>query len=131
MGEYVVRADTTEPADLTGTAFSHLDVRWLVSAERNGAELTGVGQTIYPGGGGTHEQHYHPHAEETVIVLSGRGRHRVGDEWHEIGPGDVVFVPRGVVHGAVADGEEDLIILWVLGGASTLEGAGYVSAGED
>ena len=64
MSEYVVRADTTEPADLTGTAFSHLDVRWLVNQERNGAESTGVGQTVYPAGGGTHEAHYHPNAEE-------------------------------------------------------------------
>ncbi len=126
MAEYVVRADTTPPADLSGTAFSHLDVRWLVNEERNGAALTGVGQTIYPGGGGTHEQHYHPNAEETVIVQSGTGRHRVGDEWYDIGPGDVIFVPRGVIHGAIA-GDENLVIYWVLGGASTLEGAGYVA----
>ena len=77
--EYVVRADTTPPADLSGTAFSHLDVRWLVNEERNGAELTGVGQTIYPAHGGTHEVHLHPKAEEVVIVQSGRGRHLVGD----------------------------------------------------
>ena len=128
MPDYVVRADSTPPADLSGTAFSHLDVRWLVNAERNGAELTGVGQTIYPGGGGTHEQHYHPNAEETVLVLAGSGKHRVGEEWYDIGPGDVIFVPKGVVHGAIADGDEDLVIIWVLGGASTLEDAGYVAA---
>jgi quercetin dioxygenase-like cupin family protein len=125
--DYVVRADTTPPADLSGTAFSHLDVRWLVSDVRNGAELTGVGQTIYPATGGTHEQHYHPHAEETVIVLSGRGRHRVGDTWYEVGPGDVIFIPRNAPHGAYAVGNEDFVILWVLGGASSLEAAGYVS----
>jgi len=128
MREYVVRADTTAPADLTGTAFSHLDVRWLVSRERNGAELTGLGQTVYPARGGTHETHLHPNAEETVIVLTGNGRHLVGDRWYDVRPGDVIFVPRGVVHGAVADTEEDLVILWVLGGASSLEGAGYEPA---
>lgn len=128
MSKYVVRADTTEPADLTGTAFSHLDVRWLVNAERNGAESTGVGQTVYPAGGGTHEAHYHPNAEEVVIVQSGRGRHLIGDEWHDIRAGDVVFIPRNVVHGAISRGGEDLVIYWMLGGASTLEAAGYVSA---
>lgn len=126
--EYVVRADTTAPADLSGTAFSHLDVRYLVAPERNGAELTAVGQTIYPADGGTHETHLHPNAEETIIVISGRGRHLVGDRWFDLRAGDVVFVPKGVVHGAESMGAEDLVILWVLGGASTLEAAGYQPA---
>lgn len=130
MPEYVVRADTTKPADLTGTAFAHLDVRELVGAERNGAELTHVGQTVYPKNGGTHEAHSHPHAEETVIVQSGRGRHRIGERTYDIRPGDIVFVPRGVVHGAEAVGSEDMVILWVLGGAGSLEAAGYEPAAE-
>jgi len=125
MEKYVVRADTTPPADLSGTAFSHLDVRWLVNDIRNGAELTGIGQTIYPADGGTHEQHRHPNAEETVIVMSGRGRHLVGDTWHDVGPGDVVFVPQMMWHGAECVGDEDFVILWVLGGAPSLEAAGY------
>ena len=128
MVEYVVRADTTPPSDLSGTAFSQLDVRWLVSRERNGSELTGVGQTIYPGGGGTHEIHSHPHAEEVVIVQTGRGRHLVGDRWYDIGPGDVIFIPRNVVHGAECVGDDDLVIFWVLGGAASLEDAGYEPA---
>ena len=123
--EYVVRADTTPRSDLSGTAFAHLDVRWLVSNERNGADLIGVGQTVYPGDGGTHEAHYHPHAEEVVIVQSGRGRHRVGDQWYEIGPGDVIFIPRGFVHTAECTSHEDMVIFWMLGGASSLEAAGY------
>ena len=128
MAEYVVRADTTPPADLTGTAFSHLDVRWLVSEERNGASLTGVGQTIYPGEGGTHEIHSHPNAEEVVIVQSGHGRHLVDDVWYDIGPGDLIFIPRNTVHGCEATGTDDLVIYWVLGGAASLEDAGYEQA---
>jgi quercetin dioxygenase-like cupin family protein len=131
MDEFVVRADTSPKADLSGTAFSHLDVRWLVNDERNSAELTGIGQTIYPSGGGTHETHYHPNAEETVIVQSGSGRHRVGDEWYDIAAGDVIFVPKGAVHTAVAGDSEDLVIYWVLGGASSLEAAGYVAIEEE
>ena len=127
MSEYVVRADTTTPADFSGTAFSHLDVRLLVNDERNGAELTGVGQTVYPSGGGTHETHYHPEAEETVIVQSGSGRHRIGDEWYDISEGDVVFIPKGAIHTAVAGDDDDLVIYWVLGGASNLDTAGYVA----
>lgn len=123
--EVVVRADTTEPSDLSGTAFAHLDVRWLVGEARQGAELVGVGQTIYPARDGTHEHHLHPDAEEVVIVLSGRGWHRVGDRIYDIGPGDVVFVPRNTAHSACCTSDDDMVIIWVLGGASSLERAGY------
>jgi quercetin dioxygenase-like cupin family protein len=128
--EFVVRPDTTARSDLTGTAFAHLDVRWLVSEARQGAELVGVGQTIYPARGGTHEHHLHPDAEEVVIVLSGRGWHRVGDQIYDIAPGDVVFVPRNTAHSACCTSDEDLVIIWILGGASSLERAGYESVPE-
>ena len=123
--EYVVRADTTPLDDLTGTAFAHLDCRTLVSDARQGSEKVMVGRTVYPGGGGTHEHHLHPNAEEVVIVLSGRGWHRVGDDYYEVGPGDVVFVPVNAAHSAGSIGEEDMVILWVLGGVPSLERAGY------
>ena len=123
--EYVVRADTTPLDDLTGTAFAHLDCRTLISDARQGSEKVMVGRTVYPGGGGTHEHHLHPNAEEVVIVLSGRGWHRVGDDYYEVGPGDVVFVPVNAAHSAGSIGEEDMVILWVLGGVPSLERAGY------
>ena len=128
--EYVVRADTTPVDDLTGTAFAHLDVRSLVSEVRQGSEKVMVGRTVYPGGGGTHEHHLHPDAEEVVIVMSGRGRHRVGERYYEIEPGDVVFVPVNTAHSAGSIGEEDMVILWVLGGAPSLERAGYQAVAE-
>ena len=42
--------------------------------------------------------HYHALHEETVYVVAGRARMRIGDAWHEIGPGSIVHVPTGVVH---------------------------------
>lgn len=128
--EYVVRADTTPPSDLSGTAFSHLDVRWLVNEVRQNSQLVGVGQTIYPANGGTHEHHLHPDAEEVVIVMSGSGWHRVGDEIHMIRSGDVVFVPKNTPHSACCTSKENMVILWVLGGAPSLERAGYQSVPE-
>ncbi|MCY3561921.1 MAG: cupin domain-containing protein [bacterium] len=128
--EFVTRAETTPPDDLSGTAFAHLDVRTLVSDARQGSEQVMVGRTVYPGGGGTHEHHLHPDAEEVVIVLSGRGWHRVGDAYYEIGPGDVVFVPANTAHSAGSVGAEDMVILWVLGGVPSLEQAGYQSVPE-
>ena len=128
--QFVVRADATPPADLTGTAFAHLDVRWLVSEDRQGAEMVGVGQTIYPANGGTHEHHLHPDAEEVVIVMSGSGWHRVGHAIYDIAAGDVVYVPRNTPHSACCTSAEDMVILWVLGGVPSLERAGYQSVDE-
>ena len=128
--EYVVRAETTPLDDLTGTAFAHLDCRTLVSDARQGSEKVMVGRTVYPGDGGTHEHHLHPDAEEVVIVLSGRGWHRVGERYYEIGPGDVVFVPVNAAHSAGSIGAEDMVILWVLGGVPSLERAGYQPVAE-
>jgi mannose-6-phosphate isomerase-like protein (cupin superfamily) len=42
--------------------------------------------------------HYHRFHAETVVVLSGRARLRIGDAWHELGPRSIAHVPRGVVH---------------------------------
>ena len=128
--EFVVRADTTPPDDVAGTPFSHLDVRQLVGEARNGSELVSVGQTVYPARGGTHEHHLHPHAEEVVIVMSGSGWHRVGDEIYDINPGDVVYVPRNTAHSACCTSDDDMVILWVLGGAPSLERAGYAPVDE-
>ena len=126
VGEQVVRADTTEPDDWSGTAFAHLDVRSLISEDRLGSEKVMVGQTIYPPGS-THEHHLHPDAEEVVIVMSGRGWHRVGSEFYDIGPGDIVFIPANAPHSAGSDPGEPMVILWILGGVPSLEKAGYVS----
>jgi mannose-6-phosphate isomerase-like protein (cupin superfamily) len=48
--------------------------------------------------------HFHRHSEENVYVVSGSGRMRVGDEWHELRAGSLVHVPKGVVHAFVPDG---------------------------
>jgi quercetin dioxygenase-like cupin family protein len=130
MSDYLLRASRTAPTDTSGTPFEGLDVREMIGAKENGAELTTVGQTTYPRGGRGHEAHLHPNAEETLVVVSGSGRYQVGDETFDIAEGDVVFVPRGVVHATVSSPGDDLVALWVLGGAASLETAGYVSAAE-
>ncbi len=51
MPGYLANVGTTPLADVSGTAFSHLEVKYLVSEENSDAELTFLGQTIYPAGG--------------------------------------------------------------------------------
>jgi quercetin dioxygenase-like cupin family protein len=42
--------------------------------------------------------HLHRNEDEQFLVLDGRARFVVGDETLEAGPGDLVFLPRGVPH---------------------------------
>ncbi len=61
---------------------------------------------------GTLAPHRHPHADELVQVVSGHGRMQLGGETREVGPGDLVVIPRGVVH--AVEVTEDLIALRVM-----------------
>jgi pimeloyl-ACP methyl ester carboxylesterase/quercetin dioxygenase-like cupin family protein len=119
----VLRADTT-PRNSREGPFGHLDVRWVVGPE-TGASLISFGQSTYPHGA-THENHYHPQAEEVVMVVSGRGTQIVGPDSLDLGAGDICFIPRNTPHRITGTSEEDLVILWAFGGAASLEQAGYV-----
>ena len=108
-----------------GPKWQDVKVKMLVHADVNGAQLSMFGRTTYPAGC-THPCHRHPHGEETLYVLSGRGAHTTGDETFEIGPGDVVFVPSDTFHVTSAAPDEDLTLLWFIGGGGSLDTAGYV-----
>ena len=43
--------------------------------------------------------HFHPNEEQFVLMLSGKVQMVLGDEMREIGEGDLMHVPRNVVHG--------------------------------
>jgi quercetin dioxygenase-like cupin family protein len=48
--------------------------------------------------GGTTNLHLHEQGDELFYVVSGRGTATLGDTTNEVGPGDVIFVPRNAVH---------------------------------
>ena len=53
-----------------------------------------------------------PHTrDEAYAVVQGTGRFLNGDERHRFGPGDVLFVPAGVVH-RFEEFTDDLVV-WV------------------
>lgn len=120
----VLRADRT-PRNSREGPFGHLDVRWVVGPQ-TGATLIAFGQSTYPTGA-THENHYHPNAEEVVMVVSGRGTQIVGDDALEVGPGDICFIPCDTPHRITGTSGDDLVIFWAFGGAASIEQAGYVS----
>jgi quercetin dioxygenase-like cupin family protein len=55
--------------------------------------------------------HVHPHEEEQVYVLSGRGRLLTEHEPIDLSPGVAFRVPVGYWHGAANDGGEPLVLL--------------------
>jgi pimeloyl-ACP methyl ester carboxylesterase/quercetin dioxygenase-like cupin family protein len=123
-GARVLRAETTARGTREG-AFGHLDTRWVVGPH-TGASLISFGESTYPNGA-THENHYHPNADEVVMVVKGRGTQEIGEASLDLGPGDICVIPRNTPHritGTSAD--EDCVILWAFGGAADLEHAGYV-----
>jgi quercetin dioxygenase-like cupin family protein len=50
--------------------------------------------------------HTQPHHDVVVLVLDGEVDFRVGDIIRRVQPGDLVFIPRGTLHGPIlADGD--------------------------
>jgi mannose-6-phosphate isomerase-like protein (cupin superfamily) len=47
---------------------------------------------------GPTERHIHTDAHKSVFVLAGRYRFVIGDDVRDLGPGDEVFIGRGVAH---------------------------------
>lgn len=66
---------------------------------------------LSPGTASSLDTHAHDHG---VFVLHGRGRVRLGEEFHSLGPGDVVYVSPNEVHSFEADGDEALGFLCVV-----------------
>lgn len=83
-------------AEVVGDQAPGTRMRWLIDDARDGAPFYALRMVeIDPGGHSPH--HQHPYEHENFVV-EGRGRVFISGEWHELKPGDVVFVPPGVEH---------------------------------
>ena len=75
-----------------------------VVAELNGQEVKLVKvQGVFP-------WHLHEAADEMFLVWRGRFRVEFRDRAVELGPGELVVVPRGVEHRTAADSEAEVLI---------------------
>ena len=77
--------------------------------------------------GAEHQAHIHPNADEFFYIIRGHAAIGAGDEEHEVGPGTVDFVPRGVPHwlrNLDPGGEVEVVGGYL--GVGSLEEAGYV-----
>ncbi|NOS71564.1 MAG: cupin domain-containing protein [Verrucomicrobia bacterium] len=71
--------------------------------------------------GHSHPFHTHPTREEIIYVLSGRAEQWIGGEHRVLGPGEMVLIPNGEVHGTYNPFRERLVFLAILAPAKAAE----------
>jgi mannose-6-phosphate isomerase-like protein (cupin superfamily) len=47
---------------------------------------------------GTVGKHYHATANEIQYVVAGQGKFWLGDSYRDVGPGDLIIIPKGTPH---------------------------------
>ena len=87
---------TDVPARTFGAGAPGVTIRWVINEEQDGAPNYAL-RIIEIQPGGNTPDHVHPYEHEN-FVIAGQGRVRLGEEWHAIGPGSVVFVPADLRH---------------------------------
>jgi oxalate decarboxylase/phosphoglucose isomerase-like protein (cupin superfamily) len=100
------------PDEVKTRVFDWGTIKWLVTPHLDeGAGLTTGEVIIYPGQG--HAPHRHPGEEEVIYVISGKGQQSEGD---------VVYIPRNVLHSTYNTTWSPLrlIVVYTPGGAETV-----------
>lgn len=70
-----------------------------------------------------HPFHNHPTREELIYIISGRAEQWVGKEHRVLGPGELVFIPKGEIHGTYNPYNERLVFLAILSPANAADPA--------
>jgi quercetin dioxygenase-like cupin family protein len=73
--------------------------------------------------GRCHPFHTHPTREEIIYILSGRAEQWIGRDHRVLGPGEMVLVPKGEVHGTYNPSRERLVFLAILAPAHAADPA--------
>jgi quercetin dioxygenase-like cupin family protein len=77
---------------------------WICRPSLTGStELCVMDVTINPGDG--HAFHRHPDQEEIIWVREGRVEQWLEQDKRELGPGEAVYIPKGVVHASFTVGD--------------------------
>jgi len=82
-------------------------------------ELLMVRANMEPGR--SHPFHTHPTREEIIYILAGRAEQWIGKEHRILGPGEMVLIPKGEVHGTYNPFRERLVFLAILAPANAPE----------
>ena len=71
--------------------------------------------------GRCHPFHTHPTREEIIYIISGRAEQWCGQEFRILGPGEMVLIPKGEVHGTYNPFNERLVFLAILSPSKAAE----------
>ena len=97
-------------------SFDWGDIGWRCVPPTTGSrQLAVLDVTLEPGKG--HDFHTHPDQEEMIIVASGRIEQWIERDRQVLGPGDSVYIDKGVVHASFNTGSEKARLQVVLGPA--------------
>ena len=95
----------TRKGEVPSDGYGQASIHWLVSKKTNGARELTVGVTTLPVGG-SNPRHRHPNCEEALYVLSGEIEHYIeGTPNVRMKAGDMILVPRDLVHQAINIGD--------------------------
>lgn len=84
-------------------------VTWLLKVAAADTKYTSVCLVAYEPGRRAKPSHSHPYGEETIYILSGTGKAKVGDQISKIEPGMLVRFPQGIQHMLWNTGDVDLV----------------------
>ncbi|HEX6586478.1 MAG TPA: cupin domain-containing protein [Solirubrobacterales bacterium] len=73
------------------------DLRFIVRGEQSNGALAAIEAVAPPGEGPP--LHVHNREDETVYILEGEFRWKLGDDLSTTSAGSFVFIPRGLPHG--------------------------------
>ncbi|MDJ1434766.1 cupin domain-containing protein [Halostagnicola sp. A-GB9-2] len=98
--------------DVSTQVFDWGTLKWMATPEVNDSVRFSAGVVqLEPGNG--HDLHTHPDSEETLYVINGNGEQTVDGDKQDVGPGDMIHIPKGVEHGTENTGWETLQLLAV------------------
>jgi mannose-6-phosphate isomerase-like protein (cupin superfamily) len=55
-------------------------------------------------------KHYHANANEVQYVVEGQGKFWLGDSYKDVGPGDLIIIPKGTPHAGTTTGFKAIAI---------------------
>ena len=100
-------------------------VREVVGEAQGSSSLSMQHFTVEPGA--VTPLHRHD-VDEALLVLSGRLRVRIDDEWSQVEPGDVCLFPADTPHGFVGagDGAAEILVVFPIPAAITAAHTTYL-----
>lgn len=102
----------------------------IAVGERTGSDRLLLGRTVLPPGA-RHDPHRHAHCDEFLFIVRGHGAVYTDEGDEPAGEGELIFTPKGAVHGFNNTSDGDVEILWGWSGAGSLGASGYELTGHD